>query len=94
MRHEATESITATALARNMAQTIDNVRITRTSVLITKDAKIIAKLSPPPKKGLPINGLVSLLKSLPKLNTNDSLELSESIKKVRSTAKLPGNPWE
>lgn len=94
MRPEITESITATVLARNMAQTIDNVRMTRTSVLITKGTKVIAKLSPPPKKGLSVNGLVELLKSLPKLSANDSLQMSENIKMVRAAAKLPENPWE
>ena len=94
MRPEVTESITATALARNMAQTIDNVRMTRTSVLITKGTKVIAKLSPPPKNGLSVNGLIGLLKSLPKLSSNDSLQMSENIRKVRTAAKLPENPWE
>ncbi len=94
MRSEITESITATLLARNMAQTIDNVRMTGTSLLITKGTKVIAKLSPPPKSGLPVNQLVNLLKSLPKLSDGDSLKMSKNIQSVRAAAKLPGNPWE
>ena len=51
------ESISATTLARNVSQTIDNVRISRTNILITKGNKVIAELSPPPKKGLSIHRL-------------------------------------
>jgi len=94
MRTGEIESITATALARNIAQTIDNVRMNRTSVLITKGSKVVAKLSPPPKEGLSIHELIGLLNSLPKLTSQDSLRMSEDINRIRAAAKLPDNPWE
>ncbi len=94
MRSEPTEKVTATVLARNMAKTIDDVRITRSSILITKGSRVIAKLSPPPKKGLSVEGLIGLLNSLPKLGAKDSLQMSEELKRAKAVANLPENPWD
>ena len=93
MRSEIIERISATELARHVAQTIDNVRINRNSLLITRGAKVVAKLSPPPKNGLSVRGLISLLKSLPKLTPSDTLSMKNDISKVRAEAKLPENQW-
>lgn len=94
MSIEETQSITATHLARNIAQTIDAVRMSRTTVLITKGAKVIAQLSPPPKTGLSVQGLIDLLKSLPGLTPQDSKQLADEVKKIRTAAKLADNPWD
>ncbi len=91
---ENIETVTSTALARNMAQTIDRVRMTGTSVFITKGTKVVAELTPPPKSGLPVDKLIHLLKSLPKLRSGDSLQFSADIKKVRAATKALDNPWE
>lgn len=94
MREDSTESITATELARNVSQTIDNVRINRKSILITRGKKVIAKLSPPPQKGLSINGLIGLMGSLPALEDEDIVQMSNDMKMARDSAKLPESPWE
>ena len=94
MRIEEQKSISATTLARNVSESIDDVRISRKSVLITKGKKVIAQLSPAPKSGLSIQGLQRLLRSLPKLSSNDASQLNEDLKTIRNSAKLPGNPWE
>jgi len=94
MRIEETQCISATDLARNMAQTIDAVRISRTTVLITKGTKIIAQLAPPPKIGLSMQGLIGLLKSIPGLSATDSQLFTNDLKTIRSSAKLSANPWE
>jgi len=94
MRIEETQCISATDLARNMAQTIDAVRMSRTTVLITKGTKVIAQLAPPPKIGLSMQGLIGLLKSLPGLSPTDSQQLANDLKTIRSSAKLPANPWD
>jgi len=62
----AHDTITATALVRNLSVAIDKVRITRYRFYITKGSQTVAELSPSPKPGLPINQLAKLLRSLPK----------------------------
>ncbi len=94
MRLEKDISITATELARNISKTIDSVRMSRTSLLITRGSQVIAKLSPPPKQGLSVAALIDLLKSLPALDKQDSKQLYQDIQNIRSAATLPDNPWE
>ena len=63
----AHDTITATALVRNLSVAIDKVIITRHRFFyITKGSQSVAELSPSPKPGLPINQLAKLLRSLPK----------------------------
>lgn len=94
MRIEEQKSISTTTLARNVSESIDDVRISRKSVLITKGKKVIAQLSPAPKTGLSIQGLRRLLSSLPKLSSNEASQLDEDLKNIRASAKIPENPWE
>jgi len=68
--------------------------MSRTTVLITKGAKVIAQLSPPPKTGLSVQGLIDLLKSLSGLTPQDSKQMADDVKKIRTAAKLADNPWD
>lgn len=85
-------SITATDLARNVAQSIDKVRLSGTGLYVTKGKHIVAQLCPPPKPGLPISKLAELLRSLPKLG-EDAVVMQQDIHSVRQHAQLPENPW-
>ena len=90
MHHEI---ITATELARNVAMSIDRVRMSGYSLYITKGSQIIAELCPPAKTGFPIEKLADLLNALPKLG-EDVGNFTKDINNVRQRAVLPGNPWD
>lgn len=86
-------SITATELVRNMSSAIEEVRITGRSLSITKGSRVIATLSPPPRKGLSGDELVQFMASLPGL-ANDSETYLDDINEARDNATMPDNPWE
>lgn len=87
-----TDTISVTELVRNLSTVIDNVRISGVSLYVTKGTQIVAKLDPPPKAGLSINGLISILESLPGLEA-DAPVMADTIKNIREKAELPSNPW-
>lgn len=87
------DSISATELARNVAVSIDRVRLTGRSLFITKGSQTVAELCPPPKTGIAITKLAEVLGALPKLG-DDASVMAEDLNKVRRHAKLPGNPWD
>ena len=92
MAKMAHDTISATELVRNLAGIIDNVRLTGHSLYVTKGSQTVAKLSPPPKTGLSISQLVSLIESLPRLGA-DAPAMADDIKSIRNQAVLPENPW-
>ncbi|MBE9549825.1 MAG: hypothetical protein IMF09_10510 [Proteobacteria bacterium] len=94
MKVAETQQISATDLARNMAWTIDDVRISNTTVLITKGTRVIAQLSPPPKSGLSVQGLIKLLEAMPGLASTDAKQFSDDINTVRKAAILGSDPWD
>lgn len=89
MQHE---SISATELARNVATSVDKVRVSGKSIYITKGRQIVAELCPPPKTGFPVDQLAEMIASLPGLG-NDAEVMAKDIKKTRRHANLPGNLW-
>ena len=93
MRDNNHETISATDLVRNLSSMIDKVRISGRSLYITKGIQTIARLSPPPKSGFPINKLANFLKTLPSLG-DDAENMSQDIKSIKNKAQLPENPWD
>ncbi len=87
-----TLTINATDLVRNLSSTIDQVRISGKPLLITKGAKAVAELRPPPKEGFPIIRLQELLESLPTLEKEQKGMLWD-VEKVRKKSGLPKHPW-
>lgn len=94
MKYQVKESVTATVLARNIAQTIDHVRYSKNSINIIKGNKVIARLSPPPKSGLAMDDLIELINLSPKLGEAESLLMAKDVERIRDNAKLPENPWD
>lgn len=89
MQHEF---ITATELARNVATSIDKVRVSGRSLYITKGAQTVAELCPPPREGFPIEQLSAFVASLPKLGS-DGPSFRQDIDSMRQQAEIPGDPW-
>jgi len=94
MKEQTPGKVTATELARNLATSIDRVRISGRSLFITKDKRIVAELRPPPRAGFPVSELPSLLISLPKLGKEDSKQMAKDLDKTRKLATLPASPWD
>jgi antitoxin (DNA-binding transcriptional repressor) of toxin-antitoxin stability system len=87
-----TLTIKATDLVRNLSSTIDQVRISGRPLLITKGAKAVAELRPPPRVGFPVIRLQELLESLPTLG-KEQKALLRDVGKVRKKSGLPQDPW-
>lgn len=85
-------TIKATDLVRNLSSTIDQVRISGKPLLITKGAKAVAELRPPPKVGFPVLRLQELLESLPTLGKELKAMLRDLVN-VRKKSGLPKDPW-
>ena len=85
-------TIKATDLVRNLSSTIDQVRISGKPLLITKGAKAVAELRPPPKVGFPVLRLQELLESLPTLGKEQKAMLRDLVN-VRKKSGLPKDPW-
>ena len=85
-------TIKATDLVRNLSSTIDQVRISGKPLLITKGAKTVAELRPPPKVGFPVMRLQELFESLPSLGKEQPAMLRD-MAKIREKARLPKDPW-
>jgi antitoxin (DNA-binding transcriptional repressor) of toxin-antitoxin stability system len=87
------KKITATELARNIASSIDQVRISGQPLYITKGSKTVAELCPPPQSGYPVEKLAELLASLPRLD-EDAESLSKDIRRIKKQAAIPDTPWD
>jgi hypothetical protein len=84
-------SITTTELVRGLPAAIDQVRISRRPLRITRGRRTVALLQPPAKAGLPIDQLAELLARHPALNET---AMAKDLKKLRDHATLPANAWE
>lgn len=93
MNNQFHQTVTATALARNLAAMIDHVRISRQSLQLTKAGLPVAELRPPPKSGYPVSKLSELFKALPKL-ADDGKTMKKDLTEIRNRANLPENPWD
>lgn len=84
-------AITATDLARNLAVTIDKVRLSKQAINITKGNQTIAQLAPVKQEGLPITQLENFLSNLPHLGNKYAENMAADLKIIRESAVLPDN---
>lgn len=90
MKHQ---TISTTELARNVAMSIDQVRISGQALDITKGSQVVAALVPPPKPSLPVQALAEVLSTLPLLDDKAN-NFAEDIAVIKTRAKLPDSPWD
>ena len=86
------QRITATELARNLANVIDQVRISRTRMTITKGNQEVAQLVPVAGNGATLADLKALLENSP-LSVEEQRTFSEDIRVIREAGVLPESPW-
>ena len=87
------QRITTTELARNLANVIDQVRISRTRMTITKGNQEVAQLVPAVGNGATLADLQVLLDSSP-LSADEKRAFSKDIETIREAGELPESPWE
>lgn len=93
MRANIQESVTATTLARNLAVTIDKVRLLRRAINIVKGHQTVAQLVPAKQDGFPISQLGDFLGRLPRLGKSHNM--AADLKAIRTNAELLGDfSWE
>lgn len=88
------DSITSTDLARNLASTIDQVRLSGQIIEITKGNQTVAQLIPAAHKGFPVAQLKRFFQELPHLDGKSKTRFASDLKTIRDNATLPGSPWE
>ncbi len=88
------DTITATDLARNLASTIDQVRLSGQVIEITKGNQTIARLVPPAHKGFPVVQLKHFLQELSHFENKENARMASDLKAIRDNAALPGASWE
>lgn len=95
MSTQINEAITATDLARNLAITIDKVRLSRKAINIVKGNQTVAQLSPVKHGGLPITQLENFLRNLPHLESAHTQNMASDLQMLRENATLPDDlSWE
>ena len=72
---------------------IDQVRISRTRMMITKGSHEVAQLIPVAGNGTTLADLQALLESSP-LSVVEQQSFSDDIQTIRQAASLPESPWE
>lgn len=87
------QTISATELARNLASVIDQVRVNRTEMTITRGTQAVAKLVPATPTGATLDDLERLL-SRNTLSRDDRRSFSEDLQTIRESSTLPDSPWE
>lgn len=86
------QRITTTELARNLANVVDQVRVSRTRMMITKGTQEVAQLVPVAGNGATLADLQVLLESA-QLSTEEKLAFSLDVRTIREAGELPDSPW-
>ncbi|MGB1310414.1 MAG: type II toxin-antitoxin system prevent-host-death family antitoxin [Leucothrix sp.] len=87
------QQISTTELARNLANVIDQVRVSRTSVVVTKGSQEVAQLVPVAGNGTTLADLQALVASTP-LSIAEKQAFGNDIQSIREAVSLPESPWE
>lgn len=93
MAHLLTTRISATELARNLASIIDQVRVSRYRMVITRGNQDIAQITPVVNQHFTLGDLNTLLQRN-RLNANERQAFRHDLNSLRQAATLPASPWE
>ena len=89
----STAKISATELVRNLSGIIDQVRISRTSMTITKGNQDVARLVPILSSHMSLADLNQLLKA-DRLSREEKKSFQKDIETLAQQAVLPDSPWK
>ena len=89
-----TRSITATHLARNFSDLINQVRYKHLTLEVMRGKELIAYVSPAPLSvGYPISQLDRLLASLPRLSDEDTQHFLDDIHQGVASQSMEHDAW-
>ncbi len=89
-----TRSITATHLARNFSDLINQVRYKHVTLEVMRGKELIAYVSPAPlSAGYPISQLDRLLATLPRLSAEDAQRFLDDIHHGVATQPMERDAW-
>ena len=89
----STDSISATELVRNLSGVIDQVRLTRTNMTITKGNQAVAQIVPIVSSRMTLSDLSQLLNA-DRLNRAQKQSFQKDIDTIARQAEIPKSPWE
>lgn len=88
-------TLTATALARNFSDYLNQVCYQGASFEIQRGAEIVARLTPPaPVGGYPLERLASLLADLPALSEDEAAEFLRDIDDAEAQLVTQADAWD
>lgn len=93
MANLLTPRISATELARNLASAIDQVRVSRSRLIITRGNQDVAQLVPVISNGATLADLDRLLKRH-SLSREEKRAFSKDLRTIREAATLPTSAWD
>lgn len=93
MAHQLDKKISATELARNLATVIDQVRVARMPIIITRGNKDIAQISPVVNTEITVSDLAMLIRNNT-LSRSQRKTFADDLGTVRQAATLPASDWD
>ena len=91
----STLSITATYLARNLSDLLNQVRYQRVTLEVTRGSDLVAYVCPSPAMaGYPIDQLDRLLASLPQLSTDEVERFLADIQEGVASQSAEPDAWD
>lgn len=87
------QKISATELARNVASVIDQVRVSRKRLTITKGNQEVAQILPVQDSYFTLGDLHQLLQRSA-LSDVEKRAFADDLRVVRKSASLPDNSWD
>jgi len=93
MQNHLTQKISATDLARNLASVIDQVRVARQPMTITRGNQDIAQIVPVLNSTVNLSDLSFLLKKQ-RLSQQQKQRFTDDLSSIRQSATLPESNWD
>ena len=93
MANQFVHRISATELARNLASVIDQVRVARQPMTITRGNQDIAQIVPVLKSSVQLSDLALVL-NRHRVSLSPGLSFADDLAKIRQSAVLPDSSWD
>ncbi len=93
MPSQLTQKISATDLARNLASVIDQVRVARLPMTITRGNQDIAQIVPVINSAVKLSDLAYLLQKN-QLSKSQKKAFADDLSGIRQSAILPESHWD
>ncbi len=93
MANQLSQRISATELARNLASVIDQVRVARVPITITRGNQDIAQIVPVINGTVSVSDLAGLLNNK-QLSQSQKRNFANDLEQLHQAASLPTSSWD